>query len=145
MTQGVERRDSRAHQRRGVFEGKAVRNGGHRLRGRYHVLGISAVMGELCNFTIVTIHQIAAAAGDADATVPSVPTHAHALAFFPGCDGGADLTDHSGYCVARHERILQAGPKASYRKRIAMANTAGVDTDANPIWFRGWNLSVNNL
>src|ERR1022692_2189825 len=102
-------------------------------------------MGDPGNLAVVAIHQIAPAACDANAAVTSIPANAHALAFFPSCDGGADLIDHSGDLVARHKRILQAGPLAFYRKRIAMANPAGLDTDANPVRLWGWNLSVNKL
>ena len=60
-----------------------------------------------------------------------MPAQAHALAGFEERHVGADGIDDAGDFMAGNARILDAGPMTQLGKRIAVANAAGLDANAN--------------
>jgi hypothetical protein len=63
--------------------------------------------------------------------VAAVPTEADALAYFEERDIGADRIDDAGDFMAGDARVLNAGPIAELGERIAVADAAGLDANAN--------------
>jgi hypothetical protein len=60
-----------------------------------------------------------------------VPTETNALAYFEERDIGADGIDYGGDLMAGYAWVLNAGPIAELGERIAVANAAGLDANAN--------------
>jgi hypothetical protein len=63
--------------------------------------------------------------------VASVPAEADALAGLEKGDVGANGVDDAGDLVAGGAGILDAGPMAFFGERVAMADAAGVDANAD--------------
>ena len=61
----------------------------------------------------------------------SVPAQANALAGLEKRNVGADRVDDAGNLVAGGTRKLKAGPMAFFGQRVAMADAAGLDADAD--------------
>jgi hypothetical protein len=67
-----------------------------------------------------------------------MPTDADSLTWFPSRDLPANSVNAPSHFVARHPRILKAGPQALFDEHIAMANPARFDfhTDLPAAGFR---------
>jgi hypothetical protein len=74
-----------------------------------------------------------------------MPADTDTLAGFPLGYAGADGIDNANNFVARDARILQAGPKTVFDKRVTVANTTCLDSDSHPTGTRLRNLTFNNL
>jgi hypothetical protein len=123
----IENRDAGTKQRRGLGGGEIIWDGGDGLGGRNHVFGVTAVMADAGNFSVLAENEIAAAAGIASETMAAVPSDADALAGFPVGDFRADSVDAAGDLVSGNAWILDARPMAFFYEDVAVADAAGFD------------------
>ena len=100
LAQCVEGRDARTQQRRGVDIGEVVGYAGEGLRGRDHVLGVSAVVSDARDLAVLAGDEIAAAARLAGEVAAAEPADADAIPDAPGGDAFADSVDHARDFVA---------------------------------------------
>ena len=84
LAQGVECRDARAQQRGGVDVGEVVGDAGEGLRGRHHVLGVAAVVGDARDLAVLAGDEVAATAGLAGEVAAAEPADADAVPGAPG-------------------------------------------------------------
>ena len=61
----------------------------------------------------------------------SMPAHADALAGLPLRDSVADGIDAAGNFVSGNARVLDSGPVAFFYERVAVADAAGFNLDAD--------------
>jgi hypothetical protein len=92
---------------------------------------IAAVEMDGGNFLELAVDEITAAARFALEAMPSVPAYANALSGLPLRHVGADLIDAAGNLVSGYAGILNARPKTFFHQRVAVANAAGFNFDAN--------------
>src|SRR5260370_29410293 len=102
-------------------------------------------MRESLKTAVAARDEIAAAACDADSVVPSIPSHANALALLPGCNIRANLIDHARNLVAGNAWILKSRPLPLLQHHVAVAHAASFHADAHPIRLWSRNLSFTNL
>src|ERR1019366_5169784 len=121
--------DSSAEQRRGVGCWQVLGDCGNRFGRRNHVLLVTAIVADGCDFFVLAVNEIATAAGFADETMTAMPTNADALAGLPVGDVSAHGIDTAGDFVSGNARILNAGPVAFFHERIAVADATGFDFD----------------
>jgi hypothetical protein len=131
VTQRVEDGDTGAEQRGGFGGGKIVGDGGNGFGGRDHVLGISAIVGDGRDLFVTAKSKVAAAAGFARKIMPSMPADADALAGLPLRNAVANGVDAAGYFVAGNARVLDSRPMAFFYERVAVADAAGFNLDAD--------------
>src|SRR5439155_21549833 len=81
--------NARAHERPRFLRWQFIRDGGQRCRRCDHVLGISAVEIEACDFAIDAHGEISALALCADEAMSAMPADADALTFLPFNDVAA--------------------------------------------------------
>jgi hypothetical protein len=96
-----------------------------------HHFGVTAIAVNTRNGLILAIDEIATATVFAMPAMATHKTHAHPLSFFPALHTrsyGFDLSDHF---MAGHARKSEFGKTAFNRKRVAVANAAGLDTDSD--------------
>jgi hypothetical protein len=127
VAKGIEDRDAGAQQRRGFGGREIFWDCGDRLGGRNHVFGVTAVVADAGNFSVLAENEIAAAAGIASETMAAVPPDADALAGFPVSNVGTDSVDAAGDFVSGNAWILDAGPIAFFYERVTVADAAGLD------------------
>ena len=98
-----------------------------------HVFLVTAIVAEGRDLFVLAVDEIAPPARVADEAMTAMPADAHALARLPVGDVGADRVDAPGDFVSGHSRILQAGPVAFLHDRIAVADAARLNLDADLI------------
>src|SRR6185295_1645353 len=84
---------------------------------------------------ILTAHEVAAAAGDAVSAAAGEKPHADTLADCPAFDAFTERIQPTDRLVAGHTRPLY-GEHPFHRAGVRMANTAGLDADADMTWRR---------
>jgi hypothetical protein len=141
----VENRDAGTQQRCGFGCGEIVGDGGDRLGWRNHVFRVSTVMGDGGDFLVLAENEIAAAAGIAGKTVASVPPDSDALAGLPVGDVSADSIEAAGDFVPGDAWILDAGPIAFLYERVAVADAAGFDFNADLVSAGLGNVSFDEF
>jgi hypothetical protein len=94
---------------------------------------------------VLTTHEITSAAGVTLAAVTAMPSHPDPLAFPPNRDTGTNSIDHACDLMARHARVIEAGPMAFLCKGVAMADSAGLYFDANRIRTRFGHRPFHDL
>src|SRR6266403_2481323 len=124
IAQCIVNRHTRAHEGTRLFRWQVVRNRRQRFRRGDHVFGITAIKVDTGDFTIAAHRKLAAAALFTDKIMPAVPADPDALPFFPIRDTAAKCINVSRNFVARHARILQAGPETLLDQYVAVANAA---------------------
>ena len=75
----------------------------------------------------------------------AVPSNADPLAFFPNANARAKFIDNTCDLVSGDARVLDTGPTALFRKRVAMADSASLhaNSDVTGGWVR--NFSFDKL
>ena len=129
----------------GVDVAEVVRDQGDGVGGGDDVVGVAAVVVDAGDVLIFAKDEVAAAAGMAVVAMAAVPAQTDALAGLEDRDLGANRVEHTGDLVAGNARVLDAGPYAQLGKRIAVANTAGLDTDTNVPRTRLGKFALDNL
>src|SRR4051812_30992198 len=131
VAQGVEGCDAGAEERRGIDRREGV--GKHRdgAGRRDHVLSIAAVEADAGDLLRDAGEEIAAAAVDALAAIAAVPADADFLADGEIGDERAEGIDDADNFVAGHSGIFNAGPVSFLDERVAVADAAGLNFDAD--------------
>ena len=145
VAQGVERGDAGAQQGCRGLGIEFVRDARERVRGRDHVVGIAAVVGDAGDAEFPAGDEVAAAAAVAMAAVAAVPAHADPLFRPPRLGPGSERVDAAGDLVARHPRVADARKAALLRERIAVADTAGLHPDPDLAVPRARHLPLDQL
>jgi hypothetical protein len=102
-------------------------------------------MSEGGNFLSLAVDEIAAAASIAGEIVATVPSHSYTLAGFPVGDVSTDGVDAAGNFVPRNARVLDAGPITFLDQRIAVADAAGFDFNADLVARGLGNISFDEF
>jgi hypothetical protein len=123
--------DAGTEERGGVNIIEAIGNECESVGWSDDVVGIAAVEGNSGDLAVFAEDEIAAAAGRTVITVAAVPTEAYALAWLEERHIGADRIDDAGDLMAGNARILDAGPITELGQRIAVADAAGLNPNAN--------------
>jgi len=131
VAQRVEDGDAGAEERGGFGGGEIVGDCRYRLGGRDHVLGVAAVVSDARNLSVFAEREVAAAAGFAGKIMASMPADSYALAGLPLRDAFADRVDAAGDFVTGDARLPDSGPMTFFHERVAMADAAGFDLDAD--------------
>src|SRR5262249_15106120 len=114
------------------------------LRGD-HVLPIAAIEAEAGHLLRLARKEIPAPARVAASAIAAVPADADALPRSPFRDSLSDGVDRSGHLVTRHARVGNARKEPFLDDRIAMADSAGLDLDANVARPRIRDRSLDDL
>src|SRR5882762_1062887 len=93
VSQGAERREPRAQQRRRIDRGQVVRDRHEPASLGDHHFGVSAIMMNAGIFLVPAVHEIAVAAELAIAARPAEKPDTHALTDHPALDAGAKRID----------------------------------------------------
>src|SRR5262249_16085041 len=130
VSQGVERRESRAKQRRGICRRQIVRDT-HEPGGlRDHHLGISTIRMNPRVFLVATVHEIAISTEFAITARASQEADTNALTKRPALDARAKGIDPPDHFVPRDAR--PADWKGGFhRAGIRVADTARLDANAH--------------
>src|SRR5262249_38893625 len=130
VSQGIERRESRAKQRRSIRRRQIVRDA-HEPGGlRDHHLGISAIRMNARGSLVATVHEIAIAAEFAITARASEETDTYSLANCPALNTRAKGVDASDHFMSRYARPVDwKGP--FHRAGIRVADTARLDLNAH--------------
>src|SRR5215813_13312847 len=128
VSQGAERRESRAQQRRRIDRRQVVRDRHKPARLCDHHFGISAIMMNAGIFLVPTVHEIAIAAELAIAARASEEPDAHTLTDRPALDTGTKRVDPPDELVARDARPID-GELALYRAGIQVADPTRLNTN----------------
>ena len=131
ISQRIVDRNPGTQQGSGFVRGQIVWNQGDSFGGNKHVFLVASIKMEGCNLLVLTIDEIAAAAGFTREAMPAMPAHTNALGGLPLCYIGAYRVDAACNLGAGHTRILDSGPVAFFYQRIAVTNAAGFDLDAD--------------
>lgn len=138
--------DPSAHQRSRLFRRQLFRNQGDCRGGSNHIVRVASIVGNAWHLRCdLAGDEVAAATRIAIPAVAAVPTHSDPLAGFPWGDALSDRVDDSGNFVSGNARILDAGPSALFGKRIAVADTAGLDLDSHRARARLRDFAFNEL
>jgi hypothetical protein len=145
VAQRVERRDARAHQRRG-FGGADVIGDRREACERHHdILLITAVHGNAGDLLVRTGDEAAAPARVAVAAICAEPSDADPLSCLPPWHVGADRVDDAGDLVSGHARIGDAWPVSFFCQRIAVTQAARLHLDTDFARTRLRNRPVDHL
>jgi hypothetical protein len=145
VAEGIEHRYAGAKQRCGFGGGEVVGNGSDRFGGCDHVFLVTAVVTDGGNLSVLTVDEIAAAAGVTGEIMTSVPSDSYALAGFPVGNVGAYSVNASSDFVSGNAGILDAGPIALLYERVAVADTAGFDFDPDLVAGGIGNVSFDEF
>src|SRR5262245_43561718 len=130
VSQGVERRESCAEQRRSVCRRQVVRDA-HEPGGlRDHRLGISAIRMNARVSLVPTVHEIAVTTELAVTARTSKETDTDALTNRPALDARAKGIDSPNHFVPRDARPAD-WKRGFHRAGVRVANTARLDTNAH--------------
>ena len=143
VAQGVEGGDAGAQQRCGIDVAKVVGDEGDGVGGGDYVVGIATIVVDTGDLLVFAKHEVAAAAGLAVVAMAAMPAEANALAGLEDGNVGSDGIEYAGDFVAGNARKLDAGPHAQLGERIAVADPAGLNTNAYVSWTRLGELSLN--
>src|SRR5580704_19344563 len=145
MPQRIVGSNSGAKQRRCVHVAQTLRDRHQRLHWRQHVLLISAGIADARNLQILAVAKISTPARGTCVVLAPMPAHADTLPLLPhgntfthGIDDARDLVSGSTW-------ILNSGPQAFLRERIAVADAAGLHLDPDVSCARRRNLPVDDL
>src|SRR5262249_6140928 len=127
-SQGAERRESGAQQRRRSDRRQVVRDRHKAARLGDHHFGISAIMMNAGIFLVPAVHEIAIAAELAIAARAPEEPDAHPLPNRPALDPGTKRVDPPDELVAWDARPIY-GELALYRAGIRMTYPACLDTN----------------
>src|SRR6266481_5452952 len=145
MSQRVKGRDPRAQKGPCFSIAKYVRYRRERFDRSDHVLLISSVVADACNFGVAAVKEVSTPAFETRVVLPSMPAHTHALAYLPSSHTGANFIDYASDFVSRNPRILNSRPEAFLHKHIAMTNAASLHLDAYFSCTRVRNLTLDNF
>jgi hypothetical protein len=137
VAQRIEGRDPGAEQRRGIGGGKLVGNCGKRTGGSHHRLGVAAVIRDAGYAQVPAVDQPAAPARLATLAIPAKPADADALS-------GAPIDD-AGNLVPGDARVGEAGPLSFDGETVAVADTTGLDANANLAPRRLGHVALDEL
>src|SRR5438552_8228918 len=145
ISQGVERRQPGAHQRRGGPGSQFIRKPCDRTHRRDHVFAVTTIKADAGHLVRFTSEQIPAPARVTSPAVAAVPSDTDPLAASPSDHSRADGVNRAGNLMTRDARVLNAGPKALFDQRITMADAARRDFDSNCSRRRFRYRSFDNL
>src|SRR5271165_3864045 len=106
--QGVERRNSGAHQWSGFRGIERFWHVGHRLHRCDHVFLVAAVVADPADDYARAIREIAPSACQARPILAAKPANSNAIAFLPPLHAGGDFIDYAGDLVSGDARIRHA-------------------------------------
>ena len=110
----------------------------------HHVLLVSAVIADACDFHVLAIAKIPSTALETSAVVAAVPTDTSALALRPTRNTIAEFLDDASNFMPWNARKLDAGPQAFLREHITVAHTASQHLDEHVPRTRLRNLARDN-
>src|SRR5438093_9323278 len=146
VSERIESRHARAHQRRTIHSREFVRHTRQRFPGRDHVFGITAVERDAGRQQRdFACKELALPAVIAIAAVAAVPANPDALASLPWLHAFAHSVNNSNHLVSRHTWILNTRPESFFDQRIAVTNSARIDLDPHPPRLRLGNISFNQF
>jgi hypothetical protein len=131
VTQRVECRDARAHERRRFFGGEIVRDARQRRRRADQVLGVAAIDGHPRDRHVLASDEVAAPAGLAVAAVASEPADSDSLARLPATHAVAHGIDDTGHLVPGNARVADARETPVLGVGVAVADAARLHPDAH--------------
>src|SRR6266536_535993 len=108
-----------------------VRHPRHRFLRHDHVLRVAAVEGDPGDARPLAVDEPALPTGGAPEAMAAVPAHADAVARLPARHARAHCVDTSGDLVPRYARQREARVRARPHDRIAVADPARFDPDAD--------------
>src|SRR5262249_46576788 len=128
VSQGAERREPRAQQRRRIDRRQVVKDRHKPARLCDHHFGVSAIMMNAGKFLVPAVHEIAMAAELAIAARAPEEPHAHALPNRPALDTETKRVDAPDEFVAWDARPIDR-ELALYRAGIRMTYPTCLDTN----------------
>ena len=145
VSQRVKGRDSRTKQRR-CF-GVAQRVGYYRqcFDGSDHVLLISPVVADSCDFGVAAVKEVSTPAFETRVVTPTIPAHADTLSLLPSGDLGTQFINDACNLVPRNPRVLNSWPETFFHEHVAVANTTGLHLDQHLPCIRLRNLAFDDL
>ena len=130
VSQGAERRESRAQQRRRIDRRQVVRDRHEPARLCDHHFGVPAVMMNAGVFLVPAVHEVAVAAELAVAAGATEKPDTHALTDRPALDTVAKCIDPADDLVSGDARVGDTGKDSIDCRRIRVADATGLN--ANP-------------
>jgi hypothetical protein len=102
-------------------------------------------VSDASDFLVLAVNELAAAAGIAGEIMTSVPSDSDPLAGLPVAYVGADGVDATGDLMSGNARVLDARPMTLFYERIAVADPAGFDLNADLVSSRIGNISFDKF
>src|SRR5215475_5626759 len=127
VSQGAERRQPRAQQRRRIDRQQVVRDRYEPAGLCEHRLGIATVMMNAAVFLVAALHQIAIAAELAIAAGPSKKPYTHPPTNRPPLNTGTKRIDPPDDLVTRNTRVADAREAPIHCRRIRVADATGLN------------------
>src|SRR5258708_1140415 len=135
IAQSAERREAGAEQRRRVDRRQIIRHRHEPAGLGDHHLRVASILLDAGVGLVLTAHEVAGAAGDAVSAAAAEKPHPDTLADCPALDAFTERIDPTDCLVAGHTRPLD-GEHPFHGPGVRMANTAGLDADADVTWWR---------
>src|SRR5579863_4323738 len=145
VSQSVKGRDSRTQQRSRFGIAECVGYRRQRFDGSDHVLLVSTVVADACNFRVTAVQEASSPAFGTRVVLPAMPTDADTLSLLPSGDLGAQFIDDACDFVPRDPRILNSGPEAVFHEYVAVANPTSLHLDEHLSRTRLGNFTLDNL
>ena len=120
-------------------------NARHRLVRHDDVLGVAAVVADAGDLRLLAVEEEALAARVAHEAVAAVPADADAVARLPLRHLGAHRVDAPGDFVAGDARQREPGKRPPLHERVAVADAARLDLDADLRGTRFRDLALDHL
>jgi hypothetical protein len=132
ISQTVERRDTGAHQRRGLFGGQLVGHPGDRFGAREHVVGIASI-GRDAGYQRegLASEKVPVAAIIAVTAIAAVPSHPDTLSRLPVRHARANRIDVPHHFVSRNSRELDTGKFTFLGHHVAVADSTSLNLDSD--------------
>src|SRR5436190_1689952 len=134
MTESIERRNSGAHERRGLGGIERFGHPSQRFDRRNHEFLIAPVVTNSANLAICAVGEITSPARAARAVLAAMPADADSFALLPILHTRADAVDHAGHFVSGHARIRHSRKEAFLRNYIAVANSTRLNANPHVTW-----------
>src|SRR5438034_4045725 len=145
MTESIERRNSGAHERRGLGGIERFGHASQRFNRRDHEFLIAPVITNSANLPIRTVGEITPPARGARAVLAAMPADSDSFAFLPVLHTRADTVDNAGHLVSGHARIRHSRKEAFLRNYIAVANSTRLNTNPHMTWTGLRDFTVHKL
>src|SRR6266705_932947 len=145
VAQRVEYRNARTHEGSGLLRREFIRNRGQSRHRRDHVFGIPTIEVETRDLSIDAHGKVTTPALFAHKTMATMPADADTLTFLPASNIVTERIDAPRDFMTRHTRILKPWPQTFFDQRIAVANTACLNSHSHLPGARLWDVAFHQF